>query len=174
MVEEDVTILIADTKFRVGIQQPAPTDQAVNQEIWHRSKTGAPVGVDHARTIGLEMVVETEVVVIVLAIVVQDVAEGPVSADTDDEGVSDLPVETALHDADDIAITVFVEVVMEIPIRIAGPVPIQRAAPVIDVDVRPTDTATSAEIETCPAADRRRLRHHVRCKGRGADRPKGG
>src|SRR6185312_10137246 len=29
MVEEDVTIVIADTKFRIGIHQPAPTDQAV-------------------------------------------------------------------------------------------------------------------------------------------------
>src|SRR4051794_35596742 len=101
------------------------------------------------------MVMETKVVVMVVAVIIEDIAKGPVGPDTYDEARRELIVEAALHDADDVAIRRLVKVVMEIPIRIAGPVVEEPAAPVIDVDIGPPDAATGAEVETRPAADGR-------------------
>jgi hypothetical protein len=116
---------------------------------------------------------ETDVVVKVVVIVIEDVTEGRVGADTDDEARRKFIVEAALNDADAVGITVFIEVVMEIVLRIAEAILIKQATPAIEVDVCPTDTATAAEIEACPGGHWRRLRHHIRGKGGRADRPKG-
>src|SRR4029450_13292778 len=97
-----------------------------------------------------------------------------VGIDAEHDTWRELIVEPALHGADDVAVAVLITAVVPILVhRVAADIAIEDAALVIDVQVRPADTATGAEIETCPAADRGRLRHHVRGKGRGADRPQG-
>ena len=96
---------IADPELCVDIQ-PAPTNQAKDQDVGGHSETGTTIDVDHGRTVGMETIMEIEYDVVVIAIDIEDVAEGRVSTETDDEcRSSELPIETALHDADDVAIT---------------------------------------------------------------------
>ena len=107
----------------------------------------------------------------IVAIVVEEVAEGPVGPDTDDKARRKFIVEAALHDADGVAIGRFGEVAMEVEVLIAEPIVVEQAAPAIDVEIGSTDATTGAEIEACPGGDWRR-RHHIRRECRRADRPR--